>query len=252
MVMKMKNKNLIFKIFTLAYLITHLIIYIFLFGIRVFDSNKVHIIFYFVIISCLIYSFIFFLFRRNRHTLFIFLAFIFTSISDTFLVLLDDYYELALVTFIFTQLSYFIYIHITFFQEKKWIKDISVRILTIVIGLMTMIFVDKDSKLITFLSIIYFSNLLLNFIYSCCTKHKNFLFITGLLLFVFCDFCVGCFNIGNIIEVSKDSIITKIKDYPINLSWVFYYPSQVLLSISNLKLFIKKMNNQIVILHYNY
>lgn len=243
MVMKMKNNNLILNIFTLVYLITHFVIYILLFGIRIFDSSKVHIFFYFVIISCFIYSFIFFLFRKNTHTLFIFLAFIFTGISDTFLVLLDDYYELALMTFIFTQLSYFIYIHITFFQEKKWLKDILVRILTIVIGLIVMIFVDKNSKLITFLSVVYFSNLLLNFIYSCCAKNKNFLFIMGLLLFIFCDFCVGCFNIGNIIEVSKDSIITKIKDYPINLSWVFYYPSQVLLSISNFKFTYKKMNN---------
>lgn len=227
----MKNNNLIFKVITFVHLIINSIIYILLFGFRILD-NTLYIFVYSAIIISLIYSFVSLLFQKTKSSFMLFVAFVFTSIADTFLILLDDYYILALVFFIFTQISYFIYIRITF-SNKKWLKDIFLRLLTIVIGTVLIPFVEKDSRLITFLSIVYFSNLLLNFIYSCCVKKKNYLFIIGLLLFICCDFCVGCFNIGDIIEISNDSLFAKIRDYPINLSWLFYYPSQILLSVSN-------------------
>lgn len=231
----MKIENRIVTRITLIYLITHMVMYILLFGIKGIDDNKIYLFMYAAILSALVYSLFYVLWKKDIACLLIFLAFVFTSIADTFLILLDDYYILALVCFMLTQFSYFIYIHICFFPKRKWFLDCLIRLFTIGIGILIILFVDQENRWITFLATMYFSNLVLNFVYSCCAKKRNPLFIVGLFLFILCDFCVGCFQIDQIIDVSPHSLLMWIKHYPINLSWFFYYPSQILLSIANHK-----------------
>lgn len=228
------KKKITIKIMTFLFVIVHTILYILLYGFGLFQSVENKII-YFMILSCLVFTFLLLIIEKEKSSLYLFVAFVFTSISDTFLVLYDTCYELSVFSFIIVQIFYCIYIHETSYKEKKWLNQLIIRSITIIFAFMMLLLVDKDSRLLVFLTIIYISNLLMNIIFAIHSKKKNYILILGLFLFLLCDICVGCFHIGDVIHLSQNSIFKKIKYFPINLSWFFYYPSQILLAISNIK-----------------
>ena len=56
----------------------------------------------------------------------------------------------------------------------------------------------------------------------------------GLILFALCDIVVGLAAGANIyIPVKEGGIIDSIINAPINLSWLFYLPSQVIIALYN-------------------
>ena len=228
----MQNKTQIaIKGITFLFVIIHSIFYILLYGVGMFQSIEKKII-YAMVISCLLFRFLLLILEKKRNFLYLFLAFLFTSISDTFLVLYDTGYEIAVFSFILVQWMYCIYIHETFHPHQKWKNQLIMRSILIVFALIGICFVDRESKMLLFLTIIYIGNFILNIVFAFSAKEKQGIFILGLLLFFLCDICVGCFNIGDILPISSNAIFEKIKSFPINLSWFFYYPSQILLAIS--------------------
>lgn len=216
----------------ILFILIHLILYLFIYAFKIITEKTETIADYIVVISCFLFSLVYFIIKRNSNTLIFVIAFLFTILADTNLLILDDNYELGILEFIIVQFAYFWYILKNMYTKDNYSYLIAIRLITIVIGVIASLIVQTD-KLLVCLVIIYISNLVINLIISIIPRKRNLLFSLGLFLFLLCDICVGCYNIGDIIDISNTSLFYKIANLPFNIAWLFYHPSQVLLAISN-------------------
>ncbi len=216
----------------ILFILIHLILYLFIYAFKIITGKTETIADYIVVISCFLFSLVYFIIKRNSNTLIFVIAFLFTILADTNLLILDDNYELGILAFIIVQFAYFWYILKNMYTKDNYGYLIAIRLITIVIGVIASLIVQID-KLLVCLVIIYISNLVINLIISIIPRKRNLLFALGLFLFLLCDICVGCYNIGDIIDISNTSLFYKIANLPFNIAWLFYHPSQVLLAISN-------------------
>ena len=160
------------------------------------------------ILFCLFYH----LFRRNKAFS---CAFFFTALADLFLLVLDDHYEIGVSSFIVVQLIYFLYL------KKDCKTYINLRIGSF-IGILIGLYVTGNISLLNTLTAFYFVNLAFNLLSSFSNQNKRLMSV-GFFLFLCCDICVGLFNLlpyGRTYEIVSF------------LMWVFYLPSQVLISLS--------------------
>lgn len=216
----------------ILFILIHLILYLFIYAFKIITGKTETIADYIVVISCFLFSLVYFIIKRNSNTLIFVIAFLFTILADTNLLILDDNYELGILAFIIVQFAYFWYILKNMYTKDNYGYLIAIRLITIVIGVIASLIVQID-KLLVCLVIIYISNLVINLIISIIPRKRNLLFSLGLFLFLLCDICVGCYNIGDIIDISNTSLFYKIANLPFNIAWLFYHPSQVFLAISN-------------------
>lgn len=216
----------------ILFILIHSILYLFIYAFKIITGKTETIADYIVVISCFLFSLVYFIIKRNSNTLIFVIAFLFTILADTNLLILDDNYELGVLAFIIVQFAYFWYILKNMYTKDNYGYLIAIRLITIVIGVIASLIVQTD-KLLVCLVIIYISNLVINLIISIIPRKRNLLFSLGLFLFLLCDICVGCYNIGDIIDISNTSLFYKIANLPFNIAWLFYHPSQVLLAISN-------------------
>lgn len=215
-----------------GYIILQLILYLLLHTTDFFNYD---IGCYSVIICGVLVSLFIAIQSKNKAFYLITLAQCFTLVSDTFLVLLDNYHSIAMISFCFTQLSYYIYILFTNVNNKKYHQIFFYSRIIISIILILSYFVNLVFKwnfgFLPFISLIYFSLLLHNILESCYTFKKNPYLTIGLILFMLCDICVGFYNLVDMFNVSKDSLIYIVSHSKVDWVWIFYHPSQVILSL---------------------
>lgn len=194
----MKTKN---------FLIIQFLIYI---SFIVLDQLKIDSTYikYAGIILCLIYA----IYNKKKNRT---IAMCFTLIADFFLLILNDHYEIGLISFIIVQLTYFYFLGNI--DKGYFNMFLLVRGFVLIIGTLIIMLFIKPALLVE-LVLIYFSNLVLNAIQAYLCGQK--LFAIGLVLFICCDICVGLHNIN-----AAYSLATF-------LMWVFYLPSQVLIVLS--------------------
>ncbi len=150
-------------------------------------------------------------------------ALLFTAAADFFLLVIDRYYVAGILFFLVVQ-SIYLY---DLFKEtgRIWIP-FRIVCLVLAVALLAM------TGMLTVLNLlvgIYFPMILVNMIMSWIYRKKmSFLFALGLTLFVLCDICVGLYNLYGILPESVYAF-TRIG------MWMFYLPSQVLISLSMLK-----------------
>ena len=152
----------------------------------------------------------------------------FTLVSDYFLLINTDknLYIFGVVIFIIVQLSYFIYIETLKKNKISFLISLIFRIILSSILIIVLSIIRFD--LLSIVSACYFVELLMNFITSLSLIKINkffLIFSIGLLLFIGCDISVGLTNL--------DLFEGHIKNLVSNLMWIFYLPSQVLISFSN-------------------
>ena len=199
-----------------------------------FDFNDINIeisnwLKYVGIIICFLASLIP-IFSKNsaKSQYFIPFSLFFTLVSDYFLLINTDknLYIFGVVIFIIVQLSYFIYIETLKKNKTSFLISLIFRIILSSILIIVLPIIRFD--LLSIVSACYFVELLMNFItsLSLIKINKYFLiFSIGLLLFIGCDISVGLTNL--------DLFEGHIKNLVSNLMWIFYLPSQVLISFSN-------------------
>ncbi|MBQ0036410.1 MAG: hypothetical protein KBT35_05790 [Firmicutes bacterium] len=166
---------------------------------------------YLGIILCFIYNLI------NKNIIFL-VASIFTIISDYFLLLTNNHIIIGLITFIIVQFTYMYYLH-----TKKINNHYLLRaIIYILIFIITLII---KTNIETLLALLYFSTLVINTI---CSYQNNNLFIysLGLTLFIGCDINVGLHNIMSVGTIYELATL---------FMWIFYLPSQVLITLGGNK-----------------
>ena len=178
---------------------------------------------------CLAFS-LYCLIRKSKMVnCFIPIALVFTLISDYFLLFNtnQNLYVYGLITFITTQLIYFAFILYLRKNKLELLINLLVRFL-LTIAALGVAFYLNYSDVLTILALVYFVELLSNFLYSTflIKLDKEYLiFSLGLLLFISCDINVGLNNVHLF-----DGIDYSLVNF---LMRVFYLPSQVLLSLTN-------------------
>lgn len=182
------------------------------------------------VLLCLAVSIVlFFLTDRNADGLILSIALLFTAISDLFILVLNDYYEIGLVTFIIVQSVYFYRLYAD--RLKKIFISLGVR-LTVAV---TIIIVFAALGMLDFLvaeCAVYITMLLANVVDSfiiCKKGYQNVLFAVGLVLFLGCDICVGLHNFGSVLNVELPKGLINFVTYAM---WAFYLPSQVFITCS--------------------
>ncbi len=166
------------------------------------------------------------------------LALFTTIFADYFLIVVNPRQQaIAMTFFLMTQINYAVWI---LMEEKDLRHRISHAIIHATISVLavviTCIVLQDKVDYLSVISVVYFANLIINFILSCVHFRYNWIFSIGLLLFLCCDIVVGlnC-AIGVYIDIASTSILYKIAFAPFNLAWVFYLPSQVLIACSSLQ-----------------
>ena len=155
-------------------------------------------------------------------------AFVFTAVSDMFIFVLDDFYEVGVCTFIITQSIYLSRIYIAL--GKRPYISIAVRV---ALSGITMLVLGLTGNLIalTALVAIYFPMLVCNAVESVFLFKISkiyILFFVGLVLFIGCDICVGLNNFESLgIDLSAG-----VQKFVGIAMWAFYLPSQVLIALS--------------------
>lgn len=156
-------------------------------------------------------------------------ALLFTAISDLFILVLDDYYEVGVTTFLVVQSIYLFRLY-----EYRLNKIFITLIVRAALAALTITLLAVFATMNYLLAVVslYFVMLCANcadaFVIS---KNgiKNIMFAIGLLLFIGCDVCVGIYNFGSALGIALPHALTEFALYAI---WAFYLPSQVLIVCS--------------------
>ena len=196
-----------------------------------------------VILACLVC--IVFI-KRTKDYLFTQIALIFTVFADYFLVWVSPQLKTwGMVFFLFAQTSYAIKLYVC--EENQRLKSahiISRVILTSLILVVTGIVLGKNTDILSLVSMAYYSNLVLNLVFAFCRFKKHYLLAIGFVFFLLCDTMIGLSMFESYFALENTSLLYKILYPGINLAWVFYLPSQMLLAISLLPQKFKKINTK--------
>ncbi|MBQ2719359.1 MAG: hypothetical protein IJF73_04745 [Clostridia bacterium] len=159
-------------------------------------------------------------------------ALLFTLGADLFLVVLDAHYTVAMLLFSVTQLAYAARLSL---GEGKRLRrvQLSVRAAAVLAAVSaTVAVLGKDTDALAVIALFYFANLLTNAAFAAAKWRRAPLFAIGLWLFVLCDIFVGFGMLGEYLPLGDGALLSFLADPPLNMAWVFYLPSQVLLSLS--------------------
>ena len=220
-------KNVIFAAFVLIETVLY-IVYNILSATQPADPIEVK---YAGILLCLAVSAVMIYFNRDADSLIAVGAMLFTAISDLFILVLDDYFEIGLATFI---VAHSLYLYRLYYgRAKKIWLTIVVRaaVAGVMIGLCCGLF---TANLLVIEACIYLVLLVGNCIEAlimCNRGLKDVLFAIGLMLFLGCDICVGLKH-GSMVGVNLSH---RVYDFVVYMIWVFYLPSQVLITTALIK-----------------
>lgn len=220
-------KNIIFAVFILVQTVIY-IVYNVLSARQPKDPIEIK---YAGILLCLAVSAVMIFFNRDSDSVIVTAAMLFTAISDLFILVLDDYFKIGLATFIVAHSLYFYRLYHGR-AKRIWIS-LAVRavVAAVLIGTVCGIF---GADLMIAEAGIYLVLLVGNCVEAlimCNRGLKNILFSIGLLLFLGCDICVGLKH-GSMVGVELSE---KVYNFVVYMIWVFYLPSQVLITCALLK-----------------
>lgn len=221
----MKNRISLFLFLTIE-----LVLYVAILFLRVgLPSGFLH---YLSIVVCFVYLLIHF--KQNRDYTVVFIGMFFTVIADFFLTLLGTEQILGTFFFFLAQMMYMLRLH--YLQKKMLFKPLIPYIITfILLFVFVGIVMLHQIDLLLVISFLYYSFLLVN-LGSAFMKRKEFpLFFIGLLFYLACDTLVGLSMSFPYLTFVEGGIIDSIIHFPLNLIWMFYLPSQVLITLSALR-----------------
>ena len=176
-------------------------------------------------------------FSKTKDYLLIQLGLVFTVIADVFLVLCDPIIQLpAMLSFSVTQICYFLKLYFETKSKTEKYVHISLRaVATIAVIIAAIAVLKEKTDALSIVSMFYYANLIVNAVFAFVHFRKSPAFAIGLLLFILCDTAVGFKEMANgylsggIIDVVNNVLAGA------NWAWIFYVPSQALISFSLIK-----------------
>ena len=159
------------------------------------------------------------------------LGLLFTLVADYFLVLDGEKLLEGVAAFIVVQACYFAYLFLGEENGTLRIANVLSRAATsVMLVVLTFVVLGEDTDALAIASVLYYANLVLNTVFAFLHGRRERIFAVGLALFCMCDLCIG-------LEVLFSSYLNSdALDFfygaNLNLPWVFYQPSQVLIALS--------------------
>ncbi|NLY77792.1 MAG: hypothetical protein GX080_06875 [Tissierellia bacterium] len=158
-----------------------------------------------------------------------------TVIADYFLLIVRDYYEIGIIVFSVVQITYSIRYDMKnkgFFLHKYIVLLVVIFLSHYLINSIVRI------DLLVPISIFYGACLIISvykaigvYVHNIYPKINGIMVFGGMILFLLCDINVAMYNIFKYLN-KTDIIIYKVSNISI---WLYYLPSQVLLSLSGYK-----------------
>lgn len=152
--------------------------------------------------------------------------------ADFFLVICDPIQQLwGMVFFLSTQTLYAAMLH----RSRPGKLFLLARIALIAAAEVITVVILKDATdALAVISICYYVNLIFNIIMAFIQFKDYKLFAIGLVFFLLCDTVIGLQVMSSgYLPILAGSLLDKILSVPFNLAWLFYLPSQVLISLSS-------------------
>ena len=212
-------------ILTLCFLSIECILY----ALLLFTGGKLEIYSsYLSIVLCFLFS----LLRGRKHNPLITAGLACTLGADFFLVLYSPRQQLwGMVFFLAAQTMYAISVHIS--QRNKYYLIVRIALIVLVETIAAIILKDK-LDLLAVISVCYYVNLIMNMVTAFSLFRKNPLLAIGLVFFILCDTVIGLQVASEgYLPIGENSLLHRILFVDFNLAWVFYLPSQVLISLSS-------------------
>ncbi len=195
------------------YLLVQSFIYI-LFIYMDFNYQNSSLLKYSGIIINFIFSLYLYLKNKNYSLLFVIALFL-TTVADYFLLVRNDYYSLGVACFGIIQMLYA--------YSISQFSTFPIRMIVFALLVFLLPLLQQERSILNILAIFSFVNLTANVITGKLNK-QNKLFI-AFILFWLCDLSVGIYNL-------QIPLIDKFCAYSM---WIFYFPSQILLTLSGEK-----------------
>lgn len=149
-------------------------------------------------------------------------ALVLTALADSLLLVADSHYALGVLIFLGAQSIYLVRLRLAA-GKSWWLLRAGIPLL---VGL-AMYLLGQAAPL-NLLAGLYFSQLLVNTVLAWTLPGPRWrVFALGLTLFVGCDLCVGAFNSPGLVPAGLYAFARV-------GMWLFYLPSQVLISLSAL------------------
>jgi hypothetical protein len=220
------SKPMARRIFVPLFLITELILYCLVHTVK----GKTELAVSFVTVGM---ALVFALFAAQGKRKFICLALAFTLGADYDLVLLlGDNLIFAMVLFNIAQIFYVL--ELLTLQKSKRERQIHIfarLVFCVICSFIPLALLGSDVDLLSTISLIYYANLLVSAAVSVVYFKKAPFLCIGLLLFVMCDLFVGFGMLPEYFNIERDTLLYKLARPKINMSWVFYVPSQTMISL---------------------
>lgn len=222
-------KKMFYSIETLLYLI---FLYLDFFTMQYRYSNYLKFI---SIIICFIFIVFEFISKKDgnkKERGVVTMALFFTVLADSCLLLIDAY-EIGIIFFLIVQF-YYLY-RLYFLDYIISIKKQVCYCFFLWCGLILFLFFANTSMdILLVLSAFYFIMIAWNTGIAILHWKKNWMFSTGMCLFLCCDINVGLYNLNQYIYtpetiMASNIILEKLMDYSSVAMWFFYLPAQVLL-----------------------
>ena len=183
-----------------------------------------------IILACL---FCFVSLEKSYEYAFTQIALVCTVCADYFLVWSSPIVQLpAMVFFLVAQLMYASRLYLLAGKRERYAQIISRAVLSVIIVAVTVLVLKENTDALAIVSMLYYANLILNAVFAFCNFRCRKLLAIGFLLFILCDTVIGLDMMNAYLPIHSDSYLYKIIRPGFNLAWVFYLPSQVLLSLS--------------------
>ena len=186
---------------------------------------------YTAIVLCFLYALVY----VRRCSLLFVAALACTLGADYYLVIADPQQQLGgMICFLFVQGFYGWQLHRTY--KRKW--PLYLRLgLTAVAATVCFLVLGEDTDVLAVVSVCYYANLICNILLSWLQFSNYKLAAIGFIFFLLCDTVIGLQVASTgYLEIEPGSWLHSIIFPPFHLSWFFYLPSQVLLSLSSRKL----------------
>ena len=149
----------------------------------------------------------------------------FTVLADLCLVVCQPIQQLwGMVFFLGTQTAYAFYLKGT--KPLFWVR----LGVILVAEAVTIAVLGANTDALALVSLCYYANLILNILVA--FSRKKPLFSLALVLFLLCDTVIGLQVMANqYLPLQEGGLLERLLYPGFNLAWLFYLPSQVLLSI---------------------
>ena len=184
--------------------------------------------------SAIVLCFLFALLHLKNKRWFILGGLAFTLGADFCLVVCSPIQQLwGMVFFLGAQSLYAAMLHKS--CKSKAFLWIRLGLTAAAIAITVLVLKDKTDPL-ALVSICYYINLIFNIIMAFAQFKTYKLFAIGLIFFLLCDTVIGLqVAASGYLPITEGSWLHSIIFAPFHLSWMFYLPSQVLISLSSTK-----------------